>query len=167
MTNQITPAWITEDIKNAYAFELARHPGDALKAATLCVPNGDWGMASELMCYMNSEVGFVDRQRDVIAETGAENFIPSKELVTFEVLSVARTAEDKNIRLKAYELAAKMQGWIEKGVGANVNVNVQNNRVMIVRRHDSMEEFEAAARAQQDKLIIDASASYKAKADTA
>lgn len=160
----MTPSWITEDIKNAYAYELARHPGDPLKAATLCVPNGDWGMASELMCEMREDIGFADRQRDIVEAEGATGFIPTKEMIVFEILSVARQAENKETRLKAYELAAKMQGWIEKG-GTNVNLNVQNNRVMIVRRHDTMEEFEAAARAQQDRLIVDATASYKAKAD--
>ena len=162
----MTPSWITEDIKNAYAYELARHPGDPLKAATICVPNGDWGMASELMCEMRSDIGFADRQRDIVENNEAATFLPTKEVIIFEILSVARAAENKETRLKAYELAAKMQGWIEKGGGTNVNVNLQNNRVMIVRRHDTMEEFEAAARAQQDKLIIDATASYKAKADT-
>lgn len=82
---------------------------------------------------------------------GFDESIVSKDVLTAEVLAIARTDQvGVKERLEAYKLAATMNGFIEKGNGG---VNVQVNRVMIVKDHGSDDNWEESVKVQQQRLM--------------
>lgn len=128
----VPPNWLTEEIMDRYALELAKNPQSAFLAARVAAPNGDHGYASDIMQWAISDQTFPDRMRRVVEEAGPEQFVPSKEMATFEILSIGRNPNlEGDLRLRAYRLAAEMNGWITKGDN-QVNVQVTQNRVMVV-----------------------------------
>lgn len=146
--------------KDIYALELAKHPNEPLKAA-LVATNNVLGDALRLMAECTGDPAFADRQRELVEAADATEFIPSKELVAFEILTLGRKADaNDDFKLRAYRLFAEVMGFIKTG-GAAVQVNnLVQNRVMVVTRHATEEDWEASALTQQTKLI---DAAYSAK----
>lgn len=150
---------ITEAHRDTYAIQLARHPNDPLKAAEIAT-GGDIGMSLQLMAECDADLSFAERQRALIETSGVEEFLPSREMVGFEIVNVARAAmkeaslASKDFGLRAYKLYCEVVGIIEKGGGTSVVLqNNITNRVMQVATYENPEQWEQAATAQQKKLI--------------
>lgn len=82
--------------------------------------------------------------------------VPTKEAIVKELLDLGRSSigEELSDRLKAYELAVKMLGYIAPPqTNVQSNTLVTHNRVMVVREFPSDDEWERQAKAQQQRLI--------------
>lgn len=143
---------ISADIVDVYAIQLARFPNDGLKAALIATKE-DMGMALELVAQCRQDAEFEFRQRELIEETGAKPYIPSKEMVIVEIMSIARNQElAGDLRLRAYKLGCEVAGYVSDKTGLTINNNVQN-RVMQVSVFKDAGEWEETAVGRQQKLI--------------
>lgn len=157
------PAVISDEeqqLKLRFAAALFKYPetieGRFAAALTITADNGKALLIANR--WFNDPV-VVEEQKRLIksADEGDLNFIGTKADFAREVLECARNAWDGDTKHKFYKLYAESRGFIVKE-GTNVNVNVQNNKVMIVRDMGSDDDWERKAREQQRKLI-DVSAS--------
>lgn len=136
-----------------YAIQLAKFPNDGMKAALIATAN-DMGDALELAAWCRqNNVAFEARQRELIAETGAKPFIPDKETVIVEILTIARNVEaNGDLRLRAYKLAGEMAGYISNDPKVAIHNNI-TNKVMQVTTFPNEDVWEKTAVASQAKLI--------------
>lgn len=98
----------------------------------------------------------VQRYCNELHANGASINVPSRETIIQEVLDLGRTAANAELaeRLKAYELAAKMMGYIAPPqTNVNNKTTLVNNRVMVVKDHGDANEWERKAKEQQKRLI--------------
>ena len=154
---------IDEDqrLKLAFAAALLKHPQTLegrFAAALSCT--GDTGKAL-LMANKWVDDPSVISEVDRLTKRGDEgdlNFIGSKADFAREVLEAGRNSWDGDTKHKFFKLYAEVRGFISKDGGTNVNVQVNNNKVMIVRDLGTDAEWEAKA-AQQQRALIDVSAS--------
>lgn len=143
-----------QQIVDRYAIELAKHPDDRLRAALIACKD-DMALALELMAQTAMDDGFEARQRELVEASGAKVYIPSKELVTLEILNIARKPDNQpDLRLRAYRLAAEIAGYMPKGDGTNININNGIvNRVMQAPLFGDADDWEKVAAKQQRELI--------------
>lgn len=157
------PAVIVDEeqqTKAAFAAALLKHPQDleGRFAAALAV-TADTGKAL-LMAnkWINDPVVIAEQQRLVnSANEGELDFIGTKAEFAREVLEAARTAWDGDVKHKFYKLYAETRGFISKA-DTNVQVNLTQNKVMVVRDMGTDADWEAKAQRQQ-RALIDVSAS--------
>lgn len=153
-----------DTLKKAFGIELARNPGQPFQAA-LAIFGDDTGLALKAsQLWVRDPV--VIAARDVyLGEHGAEIKLATKDELAAKILNFAdeknaeetRYLHDGKDRLTAYKLYAEVMGYIEKPQVVNNNNNVvTSNRVMVVQNFGNDDDWEAAIRAQQSKLIHDA-----------
>lgn len=147
-------------LKVAFAAALLKHPKDleGRFAAALTV-TADTGRALFMANKWVDDADVLAEQERLVnsADEGELDFIGTKAEFAREVLDAARNAWDGDIKHKFYKLYAEARGFIVKGDN-NVNVQVNNNRVMIVRDMGSDDDWERKAQTQQ-RALIDVSAS--------
>lgn len=156
------PAVLMSDeqrLKVAFAAALLKHPQDMegrFKAA-LSVTS-DTGQALLMANKWIDDPAVKAEQQRLIENSneGELDFIGTKAELAREVLTAARESWDGEVKHKFYKLYADIRGFISKP-DTQVNVQVNNNRVMVVKDLGSNEEWEERARRQQGALI-DASA---------
>lgn len=108
--------------------------------------------------WVNDPVVTAEQQRLISAsDEGELDFIGTKAEFCREVLEAARNSWDGDTKHKFYKLYADARGFIAKP-DTQVNVQVNQNRVMIVRDMGSNDDWEAKAVSQQRALIDVASA---------
>jgi hypothetical protein len=157
----------TDEHLIAYALELLKTPGHELPAAMRAVgrelDDPDKADAYDLVVWARENpTEFTVYQKAASNSVGKDHYIPTKEIVALEILTIARNvANESDLRLRAYRLFNEMVGYSEKAQTAAVSVNVVNNRVMVVPAFTSREEWEVNAEAQQQKLIEDAAQAAK------
>lgn len=157
------PAVIVDEeqhLKAAFAAALLKHPQDleGRFAAALAV-TADTGKAL-LMAnkWINDPVVVAEQQRLVSsANEGELDFIGTKAEFAREVLEAARNSWDGDTKHKFYKLYAETRGFISKGE-TNVQVNLTQNKVMVVKDMGTDADWEAKAQRQQ-RALIDVSAS--------
>lgn len=148
-------------LKLAFAAALMKHPRTLegrFAAALSCT--GDTGKAL-LMANKWVDDSVVTSEVDRLNKRGDEgdlSFIGSKADFAREVLEAGRTSWDGDTKHKFFKLYAEVRGFIAKEGGTNVNVQVNNNKVMVVRDMGTNEEWELKA-AKQQRALIDVSAS--------
>jgi hypothetical protein len=91
------------------------------------------------------------------AKGGELDFIQTEAEFVREILTEARSCWDHEVKLKFYNLYAEVRGFKRNKADTQVNVQVNNNRVMVVRDMGTDAEWEEKARRQQ-RTLIDASA---------
>jgi len=138
-------------MKDAFAAALLRTPTDPFFAACTLFENRIHAM--EVAKTWPYDLYVLQRQADLIDQLGDEAFLPNKAELARRVYEVAGAATDTKDRLLAYKLYGEIRGFIEKAGGANVNVNVNNNRVMVVKDFGTFEEWEQKSIRQQQKLV--------------
>jgi len=153
---------IDEDarLKAAFAAALFKHPAtmEGRFAAALSVTS-DTGKALVMANKWLDDPEVIAQQQRMTkgADEGDLNFIGTKADFAREILKQARTQWDGETKLKFYKLYAETRGFIVKE-GTNVNVQVNNNRVMVVKDMGSDDDWERKAQ-QQQRALIDVSAS--------
>lgn len=157
------PAVIVDEdtqLKAAFAAALFKHPAtmEGRFAAALSVTS-DTGKALIMANRWLDDPVVVEYQQRLTkgADDGDLNFIGTKADFAREILEQARTQWDGETKLKFYKLYAETRGFIVKE-GTNVNVQVNNNRVMVVKDLGSDDDWERKAQ-QQQRALIDVSAS--------
>lgn len=157
------PAVVVDEdarLKAAFAAALFKHPAtmEGRFAAALSV-TADTGKALIMANKWLDDPIVIAEQTKLTkgADEGDLNFIGTKADFAREILETARSAWDLEAKHKFYKLYAEARGFIVKE-GTNVNVNVQNNRVMVVKDLGSDADWESKAQKQQ-RALIDVSAS--------
>lgn len=147
-------------LKVAFAAALLKHPQDleGRFAAALSITS-DTGKALIMANKWVSDPVVLSEQERLTksADEGDLNFIGTKADFAREVLEAARNSFDGDTKHKFYKLYAETRGFILKA-DTNVNVQVNHNKVMVVRDLGTDDEWERKAQKQQRELI-DVSAS--------
>lgn len=150
-----------QQLKRAYARKLLVI-SDPFKAAIAVVPDNTPNHTAIVLRIHNAWAADEEirtLQRDIQDEEGEEAFLPSKAELARAVYDMATAerptaAED---RLKAFRLYAEIRGFIEKpGVNINNTHNTQVNNVMAYKDHGDMAAWEAAAAANQARVVENA-----------
>lgn len=157
------PAVVVDEdtrLKVAFAAALFKHPAtmEGRFAAALSVTS-DTGKALVMANRWLDDPIVVEHQQQLTknADEGDLNFIGTKADFAREILEQARTQWDGETKLKFYKLYAETRGFIVKA-DTQVNVQVNNNRVMVVKDMGSDSDWERKAQ-QQQRALIDVSAS--------
>lgn len=139
-----------EDNLRKFARLLLLMPLEPFKAALAMTDNA--GEALKIAHYWPTHPLVIEEKKRILAEDGEGDYLPSKFDIVSEAWGIARNGLFEENRLKALELVAKITDHMPK-TGPGVQVNVQNNRVMIVKDHGSDDAWEAKLRQQQTALI--------------
>lgn len=144
---------LVNELKLRFARELLKFPTNPLYVARIVCPNvpyqaeyiaQHWPYDTEVQCMMNT----------LIAEEGVKATLPTKVDVAREVFNLATdTKAEHKDKLKAFELYARMMGYIERPPEVTVNTGGVTNRVMVVKDHGADGEWEKLAIAQQQRLV--------------
>lgn len=104
------------DLKRAFADALLRNPKKPAEAAYLVFPGGaNAGRALQAANTWPHDPEVRKLQADLIAEHGAEHFLPTKEEVAMELLALSRDAEQSGqTRLGAYKLYLEARGELAR-----------------------------------------------------
>lgn len=141
-----------EQRKRLFAEQYMATPQEIYKAGTAAWPDKpseglrvalEWVNDPEVIKYCNE-----------LRTAGISPNVPPKEQVVKELLDIGRDVRAEAAdRIKAFELASKLMGYIVPAQTNVKNTIVTDNRVMVVRDHGSPDEWEAKAQIQQKKLI--------------
>lgn len=153
----VAPPMTVEDQKRAFAMALLKNPDKPFEAANTVI--SDTGIALMAATLWVNDPLVKQTQIDLIEQYGADKFIPTDVDVLKGVYKIAcNELIDKEIRLRAYELYAKIkQQYFSKPNVINSNTNILNNGVMQVVNNGTDEKWEQRCIEQQQKLIRDAS----------
>lgn len=148
--------------KRKYAFQLLLEPNEPYKAGLKAYPEDtpySNGMAFKIASEWQCDEECLSLRRDLVAEYGEAFFLPTKGDIAREVYNTAiKTAKTAADKLKALELYANLMGFIEKPAQAVINnTNTQTtNKVMVVPKSSSDDDWESRLIEQQQKLVANA-----------
>lgn len=142
--------------KQQFALELLKDPTDPFKAA-LRVFGENTGMALLASNRWPDDPEVLAITQKAVDELGDMHFLPSKADLARLAWNTANNERiDTDNRIKAMRLYGDIRGFIEKQ-GTVINNNVlTNNKVMVVKDHGGVEEWERGLLEQQQRLISDA-----------
>lgn len=142
--------------KAQFALELLKDPSDPFKAA-LRVFGENTGMALLASNRWPDDPEVLAITQKAVEELGDMHFLPSKADLARLAWNLANNERvDTDNRLKAMRLYGDIRGFIEKQ-GTVINNNVlTNNKVMVVKDHGTVEDWERGLLQQQNRLISDA-----------
>jgi len=148
----------TDDEKKRYGHALAACPEDAFRAALTVYP-GDAGRALVVAReWANDPLVIEARDAAIEAALSDEGPVIGKAGVAQMLLDIAREKlTDAKDRIGALDKIKEMYGYKTVGEGGGGNTYIDNRSVMIVKDHGTDDEWSAKLRAQQDRLIEDAS----------
>lgn len=152
-----------EIMKREFARLWARFPLQPLSTLALRVLSGD---PSDNIARAYAAAEIWQRDLDVLENVrifkqnggvDAEDIsLPTKEQIGKEIVALARDCTDPEEKLKGYKLYAELMGMVTKPE-TQVNVQVNNNKVMKVSDYGTDDDWEREAAAQQARLIASAS----------
>lgn len=141
-----------EQRKRLFAEQYMAAPQEIYKAGTAAWPDQpsqglklalEWVNDPDVIKYCNE-----------LRTAGISPNVPPKEQVVKELLDIGRDIRAEAAdRIKAFELASKIMGYIVPAQTNVKNTIVTDNRVMVVRDHGPPSEWETKAQLQQKKLI--------------
>ncbi len=141
----------TVKLKEAFGAALLRHPLNPYDAAREIEPNNSVGRANYIVQNWMEDPIVIAAGGARYAELGAKAGLPSKDELALKVYR--EEVKDPTIRLAYYKFVAELLGFIEKGSGSGVNVNILNApKVMMVPAFSSEAEWEKTAIEQQRAL---------------
>lgn len=147
--------------KRKYAFQLLRDPSNPFAAGLKAFPedtNYHHAMAMKVAQEWLEDEEVLVIKHELEAEHGAAFFLPTKGDVAREIYKTAKDARTAADKLKGFELYANLMSFIEKPPVAQIN-NTQNNttnKVMVVPKSNSDDEWEQRLISQQQRLIENA-----------
>lgn len=141
-----------EQRKWLFAEQFVATPREIYKAGMAAWPDSpNQGLALALEWANDPEV---IKYCGELRNSGVSPNIPQKEELVKELLEIGRNIRSEAAdRIKAFELAAKILGYI---VPAQTNIkhtSIVDSRVMVVRDHGDPDQWEERAKLQQRKLI--------------
>lgn len=146
------PGAETDALKTKFAIAILRNPDHPFQAG--CEVFGeDTGKALYVANNWLSDDFVEAEKRRLLADKGARSFLPSKEDLARAVWRMAnddRTPVEE--KRKFFDLFADIMGHKERPAQSGINVNVTQNRVMIVKDHGDDATWEKRALAQQHQL---------------
>lgn len=148
---QYLPAEINPiEAKTAFAAALLRFPHDTFKAAMLVYPKHTQACLWIMQEWPHDEFVKAEQLR-LLDLHGAEAFLPTQEELAHELYHLASKATVAKDKIEAFELFAKVRGFINKPAEpANVNVSL-TNKVLVVR-----EASEHDVKSRQAQLMREA-----------
>jgi hypothetical protein len=147
------PRMDEHELKLAFARALLYSPNAAFNVASALLPD-DAGKALKMAHFWPRDPVVIEEQKRILAEEGEEHFLPTRFQLARKVWDTAENAVYDDDKAKLLKLFAEVLGFIEKpNAGSTTNVNIQQNRVMIVKDHGSDSDWEKAAQRQQHALI--------------
>ncbi len=151
----VTPFTASDDVpalKLRFARALLKYPDEAFRAGQE-VFGADTGKALyAAQVWINDET-VLNEKDEQHSEKGELAFLPSKADYARQVWRMAnneRTANED--RVKLLSLYGDVMGFKERPNTSSVNVNVTQNRVMIVKDHGTDDDWEKRAELQQQRL---------------
>ncbi len=149
-----------EEYKTAFAFEMLKNPGDALRAITVVL--GVDHSPSERMRLSQTWVTdefVVQETARLLEEFGEDHFLPSKAEVARLVYRRAVEAQmDHRDFHDLIELYCKVRGLIERPAiapSANITTTTNTTNVMVIKDTGTNEEWQKGLEEQQ-RLLIEA-----------
>lgn len=137
------------EAKALFAAALLRYPHDPFKAATMVYPK-HMQACLWVMQEWPHDPYVLETQAKLIEDHGQDAFLPTQQELAHELYHTATKATMTEDKLKAFELYAKVRGFINKPAEpANVNVSL-TNKVLVVR-----EASEGDVKARQAQLMRD------------
>lgn len=152
------PAVLSSDdevLLTKFAVALLKHPQDAngrFAAALSVTANTTKALIMANQWPDRPDLIAIQEKLIEQADEGELDLIGTKAEFARELLDQARTMFNPQARAKMYELYAKVRNFLPKE-GSNVNVQVNQNKVMIVKDFGSDENWEKTAAAQQRALL--------------
>ncbi|AMW36121.1 putative small terminase [Xanthomonas phage XAJ2] len=150
--------------KHAYAAMLLQEP-DPFKAA-LRTFDGDTGFAIRIYLHWPEDPIVIAEQKRIKADNPNMDLdkLADKAATAKLAWEIAeqKLYEPKD-RLAALKLYAEIRNYIEKPKAGDVNVQVQQNRVMVVKDHGSDDDWKEKARLQQARLKSEAAPNASTK----
>lgn len=147
-----------EQEKKRYGQALAACPDDAFKAALTLYP-ADAGRALVVAREWHGDPLVIETRDEAIAAALADDGpVIGKSGVAQMLLDIAREKlTDAKDRIAALDKINEMYGYKTATEGAGGNTYIDNRSVMIVKDHGTDDEWSAKLRAQQERLVADAS----------
>lgn len=145
-----------DEQKQLFAALLMKWPDEPMRAAVEVTGEADIARAawiSKRWPYDPSVLAFMEDARESGADLAA---LPSKADLARKVFALADTAGTMRAFSEAerlYKLYAEVRGFVEKPAAASATVNIQHNRVMMVRDCGTDGEWESRTATQQKALI--------------
>lgn len=137
------------EAKTAFAAALLRYPHDAFKAALQVYPK-NMGACLFIMQEWPLDDFVKKEQLRLLDEFGADAFLPTQQELAHELYHAATKANAVEDKIKAFELYAKVRGFINKPASPQVNVAL-TNKVLVVQ-----ESTEDAVKKRQAQLMREA-----------
>lgn len=141
---------LTREKKRQFAVALAKDPSEPWDAAREVWPH-DTGYAIYVKQNWPKDPEIVAYVEAVHNIAGVAGQLPTHDEYALHIWKLAKQALDDEIRLKYLRLYAETTGALKRPSG-EASVVVNQNRVMIVERLGSDEEWAAQARGQQQAL---------------
>ena len=138
-------------LKRRFAYLLLKYPNDPNRAAHALFGD-DMGAVSRALAIWQHSPEILALKDKLVAELGAEEFLPTKEEFALEVWQHAQGIRSADERTKALKLFADTLGFIDSK-GVNVNLTNIDSRVMVVHDHGTDDAWEAKLAEQQRKLV--------------
>jgi hypothetical protein len=142
------------ELKLAFAAQLlkiGKNPNEAFKAALVIFPNDTSLALRAATSWINDPIVLAEKVR-LTEDVGEEEFLPSRTDLLTELHTRAKGCTFIDDYTKLMRLYFEVRGMIAKPQ-PNTNVNIVQNKVMIVRDHGTDENWKEGLRAQQAKLI--------------
>jgi len=136
------------ELKQQFATLLLRLNDPFLAAKTIFEPDISRSLYVSQTWPFDPDV--IKFKKTLLKQNGKAAYLPTKPEVASELHTIAKQELDTDYRLRAYELFAKIMGYIEKP-GAIFN-NVSNHNVLIVKDHGTDDEWAKKVLEQQNRL---------------
>lgn len=141
---------LTRDKKRQFAVALAKDPSEPWDAARAVWPH-DTGYAIYVKQHWPHDpeiMAYIQAVHDVAGVAGQ---LPTQDEYALHLWKLAKQALDDDVRLKYLRLYAETTGALKRPSG-DAGVVINQNRVMIVERLGSDEEWEKTTSGQQQAL---------------
>lgn len=142
-------------LKKAFALALLETSGQPYEAARKVFKSFTDGQRALHASnhWVNDPVVLTEQTR-LIEDLGEEYFLPTKVMTARAIYALGElVTASVGERLAAFRLYSEIRKFLPKDNVAAVNVNIQQNRVMVMKDHGTDEEWEAKAAAHQMKAI--------------
>jgi hypothetical protein len=139
----------------AQLLKIGKNPNEAFKAALVIFPDDTTLALKAATQWVDDPIVIAEKER-LLGDGGEESELPSKTELLKEIHDKAKACTFTEDYAKLMRLYMEMRGLINKPV-AGTNIQINNNKVMVVKDHGNDEEWKAGIKAQQVRLINEAS----------
>lgn len=149
-------AWLNEPYKRSFAYNWCIYPTDPYQAA-LATVGADHAHYAVVMAKILANDEATQRYRDdyMREHGGAAGFVPDKEQIALELLTVARGASNADTKHKFYKLFGEFMGYVSKPAETGAASKAESRGVMLVPTTMTPQQWESNAVEAQGKLLTD------------